>query len=84
MSAICRDCGFKGEPKKNTPGSIWLEIILWIVFFPIGIIYSIWRLCSKKEFVCPKCKHPNTMIPLSTPVGQALAEQYKIQSGEEK
>lgn len=84
MNQICKDCGFCGSPKKETPGSIWLEIGLWIIFFPIGIIYSIWRLCATKKMICPKCQHADSMVPVSTPAGKALSEQYKIQLGETK
>ena len=34
--------------RYHTPGSIWMELALWIIFFPAGIIYSIWRLTNRK------------------------------------
>lgn len=35
--------------KKVAPGSIWMELALWLIFFPAGLIYSIWRITNKKE-----------------------------------
>lgn len=37
--------------RYHTPGSIWIEIALWIIFFPVGIIYSLWRWTSRKPIV---------------------------------
>lgn len=39
--------------KSNTitPGSIWIELALWLLFFPAGIIYSIWRHTQRREVV---------------------------------
>lgn len=34
--------------KYITPGSIWIELALWLIFFPAGIIYSLWRWTSRK------------------------------------
>ena len=34
--------------KYTTPGSFWIEIALWIIFFPAGIIYSLWRWTSRR------------------------------------
>ena len=62
--AFCPNCGYEGKPKKVTPGSLAIEIILWICFLVPGIIYSIWRLSSKK-IICPSCSNEN-VIPLSS------------------
>jgi len=67
---ICTTCKSVGTPKKVTPGSIWIEIILWVAFIFPGLLYSIWRLISKKE-VCSQCGS-STLIPLDTPAGKEL------------
>jgi len=69
---ICSNCGFKGNLKRYIKGSLITEIFLWVLFFPAGIIYSIWR-SSTKHLGCPKCRK-DSMIPCNTPVGQKLAE----------
>jgi len=72
---ICSNCGYKGKPKKVTKGSIFIEIILWIAFIIPGVIYSIWRLTSRNE-ACPQCGATN-MVPLDSPRGRKLVEEFK-------
>jgi hypothetical protein len=71
---ICANCGFQGKPKNETKGSIWIELVLWVVFILPGVLYSVWRMTTKQD-VCPKCKQP-AMIPLDTPKGQELAQKF--------
>lgn len=68
---ICTMCKSVGYPKQVTPGSIWIEILLWLLMIVPGLLYSIWRLISRKE-VCSQCGNP-TLIPLDTPAGRELA-----------
>lgn len=70
--SVCIDCGTAGKPKRVAPGSIVVEIGLWILLLVPGLIYSLWRVSSKYD-ACPACgsKH---LVPASSPVGQrALA-----------
>jgi len=69
---VCKFCGFVGKPKKVTEGSFLVEIFLWLLFLLPGVIYSIWRMTTRKD-VCPKCGKPD-MIPVDTPEGQKLAK----------
>jgi len=52
----CPNCKYQGEGKTNTPGSIVIEIILWLCLLIPGLIYSIWRLTARKV-ICPKCSY---------------------------
>jgi len=70
---ICSNCGFKGKPKKRKKGSLLLEICLWILAILPGVLYTVWRLTTIAK-VCPKCGK-DTMIPLSTPIGQKLSKE---------
>lgn len=29
--------------KRIVPGSFAMELTLWVLFFPIGFVYSVWR-----------------------------------------
>ena len=58
----CKLCGHKGAAKNYTPGSILIELILWLFFIIPGIIYSCWRV-SKREKVCAKCGKSTHIIP---------------------
>lgn len=74
---ICAQCRSVGYPKKSTPGSFGLEVFLWLLLFVPGLIYSIWRISSRKR-VCQYCGYPNP-IPISSPMGQhLLAENQKL------
>lgn len=71
---ICGNCGFVGESKSITKGSILIEAVLWLCFIIPGIIYSLWRLSSRYQ-ACPKCQAPN-MIPLNSPRGKKLFQEF--------
>lgn len=74
---ICTHCGTRGTPKSITSGSIGIEIILWICFLIPGLIYSIWRISSRKDG-CPACGMPN-MIRVDTPHGGTLVKKFQQQ-----
>jgi len=74
QNMICPHCGSTGKPKTITPGSIFIEIILWCCFAIPGLVYSIWRLTARKKGCCPACSQPG-MIPLDSPRGAALLAQ---------
>lgn len=50
----CANCNYIGPSKTITPGYRSVEIVLWLLFFPIGFVYSMWRL-SKTYKACPGC-----------------------------
>lgn len=40
-------------------GSFATEVLLWLLLFPIGVLYSVWRLTTRdKNPRCPKCGVP--------------------------
>jgi hypothetical protein len=61
----CMTCGTDGEPKTETRGSIVIEIVLWLMFIVPGLIYSIWRLTTKRP-VCRACGSA-TLVPYDAP-----------------
>lgn len=73
---ICTICGHVGYPKKITKGSFIMEIVLWIFFLIPGIIYSVWRLSSKRK-ICSACGNVS-IIPADTPMGQKLIKENII------
>ena len=73
-SEICPNCGYVGQAKKVTKGSILIEIVLWLCFLIPGLIYSIWRLTSK-HLACPKCGAQN-LVPLDSPRGKKLQQEF--------
>lgn len=97
---ICKDCGYIGKSKKAVKGTMGTELSLWvlalllfIIFAPIGIVigivavlYSLWRMLAPSDKICPQCSHKDTLIPLDSPVGKKMAEQFgsKEQKNEPK
>ena len=71
--SVCTSCGYVGEPRSITKGSIWIELVLWLCFLLPGLIYSVWRLSSRHEG-CPTCGH-TTLIPADSPIGQKFIRE---------
>ena len=67
MSALkhCLQCGHEGVPQRIMPGSIFMEIILWLMFLIPGLIYSAWRHIAVYDG-CALCKSKG-LIPISSP-----------------
>lgn len=73
-SYICKNCGSKVRPQKITKGHIIIEIVLWIAFFPAGIVYSLWRHFTRITG-CPRCQSKE-LVPLRTPAGRTIAKEF--------
>lgn len=71
----CKACGTQSRPTTETPGSILIEVVLWLCFLIPGLIYSLWRL-NRRHQVCPKCGS-EALIPPDSPI--ALSEKRKRQ-----
>lgn len=72
----CMTCGSDGPTKQLTRGSIWIEIVLWLAFIVPGLIYSVWRMTTRKQ-VCGTCTS-ETVIPLDSP--SAIAHRKSLTS----
>lgn len=70
---ICTQCHSIGTPKTIARGSFWIEVVLWLLFLVPGLIYSIWRLTTKRK-ACQYCG-ASSLVPLSSPMGQKLRQQ---------
>lgn len=64
----CLRCGYRVKPKKVTPGSFLIEVILWIAFIVPGIIYSLWRVRARHT-ICPECGSTE-LVPLDSPAAR--------------
>ena len=74
LKYVCAVCGSPTDGKRVTPGSLGLELLLWLFFLLPGIIYSAWRLASRRES-CGVCG-ASEIVPVETPRGQMLAAQF--------
>jgi len=69
----CSHCGAVNNGKRHVPGSILIELVLWICFLIPGLIYSIWRHAAQKK-VCASCNQPG-LIPVMSPKAQRELKQ---------
>jgi len=74
-TCICERCGGVGKPRSITEGSILIEGCLWVLFCLPGVLYSIWRLTTRRK-ACPACG--GTMVPYNSPRGQMLYQQMYV------
>ena len=51
---ICSDCKHVGKAKTVRRGNRKTEIFWWIVFSPVAIFYSLYRLTGSKN-TCEQC-----------------------------
>lgn len=61
----CPACGQTGNGVRHVPGSILIELVLWLCFLVPGIIYSIWRHAASKK-ACHVCRTAE-LIPVNSP-----------------
>lgn len=73
---LCLKCHHNGKVKTVTPGSILIEIILWICLILPGIIYSLWRV-SKKAKLCAMCDSSD-VVPLGSPKAKEILSKMAV------
>lgn len=61
----CPACGAVNDGQRHVPGSILIELVLWLCFLIPGLIYSIWRHAASKK-ACTVCKSAG-LIPVKSP-----------------
>ena len=64
----CKECGAITAPATITPGSILIELVLWLCFIIPGLIYSLWRH-NKRHDACAKCGSSH-LIPPDSPLAK--------------
>jgi len=74
---ICKSCGHYGDPSNETRGSFSIELILWLCFLVPGLVYSLWRLSTRRD-VCAKCGSAD-LIPIDSPLGKKLFQDIAPQ-----
>ncbi len=69
----CKTCGHSGPTATKTPGSLAIEIVLWLMLIVPGIIYSLWRISARKA-ACTACGSTD-LVPPDSPVAVAARKQ---------
>ena len=71
--AYCKTCGHSGATHVKTPGSLGIEIVLWLLLIVPGLIYSVWRISARKP-ACSACGSTD-LVPPDSPVALAARRQ---------
>jgi len=82
---ICTTCEHVGQPRRQTPGSFVIEVVLWTLLIVPGLVYSLWRLSAKRN-VCVACGSAQ-LVPADSPAGvriKARGEPVRSVAREEK
>jgi|ERR1700732_3689893 len=69
-SMLCTRCGAVTSPKRVTPGSTWITLVLLVCFLVPGLIYMMWRHASAYA-ACRKCGSKN-LVPVDSPFGRDM------------
>lgn len=69
----CTTCGTEARAKPTTRGSLAIEIVLWFLLIVPGLIYSLWRLSTRRP-VCPACGG-TALVPPDTPAARRAKQQ---------
>ena len=72
---VCLDCGSRARSVQVTQGSTTIELILWVCLIVPGLIYSVWRLTTRK-WACPVCGGHH-LVPPDSPVGRRTLRDAK-------
>lgn len=70
---VCAACGTEGRGKYVTRGSFLIEIVLWLLLIIPGVIYSLWRMSTRKP-VCPACGSEH-LVPIDSPVARKIRRE---------
>lgn len=80
MSAayICRDCGTDHDGNSSARGSFLIEVVLWLCFIVPGLLYSLWRMGSRRR-VCRACGSL-ALLPAGSPAGRKLKADLAVRN----
>lgn len=78
-SLHCLTCGSDHAEDEEAPprGNTGIEVALWILMLPFGIVYSVWRrnkTAGKRG--CPAC-HSTAVVPITSPAARAHIKQLE-------
>lgn len=70
---VCTRCLESDLPRLVKPGSIFIELVLWMAFLLPGLLYSLWRI-SRQHDACQHCGSTE-LVETDSPRGIALLRQ---------
>lgn len=69
----CKRCGTTGAAQRVLPGSVLIELLLWLCFLLPGLLYTLWRNSRRYE-ACENCG-ADEIIPADAPLAPEAAHQ---------
>lgn len=75
---ICTGCGTVARPKTETPGSMAIEVVLWLCLIVPGVVYSLWRISARRP-VCAMCGS-QALLPPDAPLAQQFVKMHNLQA----
>lgn len=51
---VCLRCEQVRKARRKTPGTLALEVLLWLFFLVPGLFYTLWRAANRFD-VCAAC-----------------------------
>ncbi|MFA5080536.1 MAG: hypothetical protein WC472_02830, partial [Candidatus Paceibacterota bacterium] len=74
---ICSDCGYQGRPTKMGKLKIIKELLVWLLFRGVSILYSLYKTCPRYN-VCPKCKRAgiSSILHINFPTYYSLYARF--------
>ena len=67
---VCKRCEELVGTKRVTPGSVWVELLLFLCFIVPGLLYSGWRL-AKRHDACRECGSAE-LVPANSAAGKRI------------
>lgn len=71
---VCTQCGSRVRPKSLISGSFAVEVLLWLALILPGLLYSLWRLSTRRKG-CPVCG-ASELVPPSSPRGVQILREF--------
>ena len=78
----CLACYNIGDQKAIMPGSMLIELALWLCFLLPELIYSVWRLTAKHK-ACGSCGSKE-LVPVDSPRAKAAMKSLPLVPDEKK
>lgn len=77
---VCLACEHVGAARRATRGSLPIELVLWLLFIVPGLVYSLWRLSTRRD-VCAMCGSEQ-VVPRDSPAGRRIVAAHSAPAGQ--
>ena len=68
---VCTVCYKRILPIRESAGSGFVALVLWLFFVIPGLIYTVWMMSTPSKLKCPYCGN-YAVVPVNSPRGKEL------------